>query len=130
MKIIYSMKLFLVIFLLTSISAYSEETSSRAPIGDWVTEKPHSSGAIITVQMKIEENHKFSGSALVNGTVNWTFSGDWEVSGNELTYTYRESSKPLPANYKDTDIIISVNDSSYHYKSKLSGEINTYTRIK
>ncbi len=129
MKRIFTQVVLFIIAILAPVSVYSGETYTTVPIGRWVIEKPHPSGAMITVQMQIGEDHHFSGSMLVNGAVNWTFAGDWEMSGNEITYTYRESSKPLPENYKDTDVIISIDETSYSYTSKLSGETNTYTRV-
>lgn len=130
MKILTSLRLLLVVFMLTSASVYSGDAPSIAPIGDWEVEKLHASGAIIKVQMKIEEGGLFSGFLLVNGDVNWEFSGDWKMSGDELTYTYTKSSKPLPKNYKDTDVILSISELSFDYESKLTGEKNTYTRVK
>jgi hypothetical protein len=130
MKNILPLMILVSMLFLTPLATYAEENIVKAPIGEWVIEKKHSSGAVIKVKMNIEDSHKFSGVMLINENVNWTYSGIWELSGNEFTYTYQKSSKQLPENYSDTDIILSVDHTSYKYKSKLSGETGTYTRTK
>ena len=129
MKSMKSTTLFLTAFFLFANITYSVAETNIAPIGEWAIEKKHSSGATIRVEMSITENNIFSGVMLVNGVTNWTYGGIWELNNNEFIYTYKESSKPLPENYQDTDVIISVTKEKYVSKSKLSGEINTYHKI-
>lgn len=130
MKAVYLLKLVLVSFLFASHSGYATQDEVSAPIGSWVIEKPHPSGAMIKIDMTIKENHEFSGVMRSNGVVAWEFSGSWIFSGNEMTYTYIESSRPLPANFKDTDVVLVVNDLVYKNVSKLTGNTNIYTRVK
>lgn len=120
----------IVIFGLFSNAVYCDVQSSSAPIGRWEIEKKHSSGATIKIEMEITVDNKFSGVMFINGVANWAYGGTWSLSNNEFTYIYTESSKPLPEDYHDTDIIISISEKEYTYKSKLSGEVNTYHRMK
>lgn len=119
-----------VIVVLFSNAACREGDSSGAPIGMWEIEKKQPSGEIVRIEMEIKPDNRFSGVMFVDGVTNWTYGGTWSLDNDELTYNYTESSKPLPENSDDTDIIISVSEDEYTFKSKLSGEVNTYNRMK
>lgn len=114
--------------LFISISVFAQVNKVKAPIGNWAIEKTHPTGAIIKVQMEIRDDNTFNGVVLVNDAVNWSYGGIWKLNGNEFTYIYKESSKPIPENYEDVDVVLSVDGNNYTYKSKLSGEVRTYKR--
>lgn len=119
-----------VIVVLFSNAACREGEIDGAPIGMWEIEKKNPSGEIVRIEMEIAPDNRFSGVMLVDGVTTWTYGGTWSLDNDEFTYIYTESSKPLPANSDDTDIIISISENEYTFKSKLSGEVNTYHRMK
>jgi len=130
MKIRNLLTYFLVIFSLFSNTACREGEPGNAPIGKWEIEKKAPTGEIIRIEMDIKPDNMFSGVMLVDGVSTWTYGGTWSLNNNEFTYVYTESSKPLPDNSDDTDIILSISEDEYTYKSKLTGEVNTYHRMK
>lgn len=130
MKLRNLLTYFVVIFGLFSNTAYCAAESIRAPIGKWETAVKDSSGAIIKVEMEIKADHTFHGLAYKDGIPYWTYGGRWSLDNNEFTSIYTESSQPLPENYRDTDILISVGENEYTYKSTINSKVNTYHRMK
>ena len=123
------------IFALSIVVSYSSaclsgDLSFDRLVGKWYSEKPHPSGALISADLEIKPDHTFSGSAAVNGNVVWQYDGTVTLDGNNLTWKYVHSSKPMPPNATDTDIIISINSDSYSYKAGLGGEVNSYQKVK
>jgi hypothetical protein len=131
MKTITLLVLPLILFLSFASSAgvSVESKNYRAPIGEWVIEEEQS-GSTVRVRMTITNDHRFSGVSFVDEVLSWTYSGVWKMSGDEFTYIYKESSIPLPENFEDTDIIISVDDFSFKSQSKMKGSIFTYIRVR
>lgn len=120
------------ILIVFTNAALSAEITYSGLVGKWQAEKPYPSGAIVTVELEITSDNTFRGIAFVNGVPNsiWTYNGTLQLKGNELTWSYLKSSRPMPLNYQDVDLILSIEDQKYTYKSKLSGEIGSYDRIK
>ena len=118
------------IALIVSLPITAQDLLIKAPIGKWYIETMHPSGAKFQVEMEIKDDKTFNGILSINEVKSWVYSGTWELNGNEFTYIYLESSKELPAGYKDVDYILKVDDKQYHYKSKLTGEENIYLRVK
>ena len=88
-------------------------------------------GATMTTELQLLPNMKFIGSSSVEGRSFWTFSGTWEVHGDELTWHYENSSRPLPESAKnDVDRIVSADDASLVLISKLNGKQHVYSRSK
>ncbi|MGB5340082.1 MAG: hypothetical protein WBO06_13425 [Gammaproteobacteria bacterium] len=119
-----------VVFVLFGNTACREDEIASAPIGKWQIEEKQASGELVRVEMEIKPENKFSGVMFVNGVPAWTYSGIWKLKNDELTYIYTESSKPLPDNSDDTDIVLSISENEYTFKSKLTGEMSTYRRMK
>jgi hypothetical protein len=118
------------ILIVFTNAALSAEITYSGLVGKWRAEKPHPSGAIVAVELEITSDNTFRGIAFVNGVPNWTYNGTLQLRGNELTWSYLKSSRPMPPNYQDVDLILSIEDQKYTYRSKLSGEISSYDRIK
>jgi hypothetical protein len=109
---------------------FADDIDFSALVGKWRAEKPHSSGAVVAVELEIKTDKTFSGIALINDVPKWTYDGTLVLKGNELTWTYLNSSKPMPPDYQDVDKILSIGKDKFTYKSSVSGEINSYARIK
>ena len=130
MKAIFFKVTWVVFILLFSQLTSAADITYESLVGKWKAEKSHPSGAMIVVQLEMTSDHNFSGVASTNGNPIWTYDGTYTLKGNELTWTYLNSSTPMPPNMQDTDVILSVDDQIYTYKSKLSGETGSYNRIK
>jgi hypothetical protein len=116
--------------VLYSSAILSEEIAFPALIGKWHSEKPHSSGAMVSNDLTINQDQTFSGMASISGKAIWQYDGTVDLQGNQLTWRYLHSSIALPPDYTDTDTIISADSNSYTYKSEKSGETNSYQKIK
>jgi hypothetical protein len=117
------------LLLFTNLTFSSEITYERL-VGTWKKESTFASGAKMVFQYEMKADHTFSGTASKNGAVIWTFDGKCELKGNELIWTYLHSSEAMPQDYHDTDLILSIEDNSYSYKSMLSGNTGIYERVK
>lgn len=121
------------IFIIFAIFApnlvYAEDVSFESLLGKWRTNKTHSSGALITVEVELKPNKEFYATAYINGVASGRFNGVFALKGNELIWTYLDSSIPIPVNYKDTDVILSIEKDKYTYRSTLTGETGWYERI-
>ena len=85
----------------------------------------------MTTELTLTPNMKFSGSSSAEGRVFWTFSGTWEVKGDEVIWHYEASSRPLPDSAKiDSDRIVSVDRATLVLTSNISGREHVYTRVK
>jgi hypothetical protein len=100
-------------------------------VGKWSVSAPTANGGTMTTELVLMPNTKFSGSSSVEGRTFWTFSGTWEVKGDEVAWHYENSSRPLPESAKDdVDRIISVDGATLVLISKLSGKQHIYSRAK
>ena len=112
-------------------SAQAADINAFSLVGKWSLSAPMPNGGTVTTELTLMPNMKFSGSSSVEGRSFWTFSGTWEVNGDELTWHYENSSRPLPeAAKKDVDRIVSADDVSLVLISKLNGKQHVYSRSK
>jgi len=109
--------------------AQSATDAAIAMVGKWSATDTMSSGAGLAMDLAMTQSMKFSGSAKMHGKEFWTFSGTWEIQGNEITWHYDKSSRALAdAAKNDTDEIISVDTEKMVLQSKLTGQRRTYLR--
>ncbi len=88
-------------------------------------------GSTMLVELALTQNSKFTGSSAIDGKVFWTYSGTWEVKGDQLIWHYENSSRPLPETAKaDTDDIVVLDAKKMVLVSRLSGKQNVFLRIK
>ena len=121
------------IAILFSVSAWAgsnAQKTTKAPVGEWVYESTRSTGDVVTARMTVTADGKFSGIRTLNGRLEWTYSGVWRIAGNEFTYVFQESENQLPANFEDTDIILSITEFSAKFQAKSTGEIITFMRVR
>jgi hypothetical protein len=110
--------------------ASAARISYKNLVGTWTLQRLLPSGELMAVRLEITPDHTFSGTITTNGAVTWTYSGTFTLKGNQLTWTYVESTKPLPPNFQDTDLILSVKADSFSYSSTSSSETGVYDRVK
>jgi hypothetical protein len=113
------------------LGAQAGDFTAFSLVGKWSVSAPMPNGGTLTTELMLTPNMKFSGSSSVDGPSFWTFSGTWEVKGDEVTWHYENSSRPLPESAKDdVDRIVSVDGATLVLISKLSGKQHIYSRAK
>jgi hypothetical protein len=117
------------LFLFAQLSSAAEITFGKL-VGKWTSERLQPSGDTIAVQLEITSDHIFSGIVFENRIPVWTYAGTCELNGNELTWTYLQSTRPLEPNTQDTDVIQTIDARKFTYTSKLSGEPGSYDRVQ
>ncbi len=128
MRSLFVLLLCLAFVALTS-HAQSGTDAAIAMVGKWSATESKSNGAGAAMNISMTQSMKFSGSAKMDGKEFWTFSGTWEVQGNEITWHYDKSSRALADAAKtDTDEIISVDAEKMVLRSKVTGQRRTLLR--
>jgi hypothetical protein len=111
--------------------ARAADVNAFSLVGKWSISAPVPDGGTMITELTLTPNMKFTGSSSVGGRSFWTFSGTWEVKGDDLVWHYENSSRPLPESAKiDVDRIISVDDTTLVLRSKLNGKQYAYSRAK
>jgi hypothetical protein len=113
-------------------AAHSEESLSPAAFfGSWRATAQHPSGARIATSVQFKPNLQFSASATVNDAPFLQASGTWRVSGKTLEWHYIESSHPsIPKGLIDVDDIEGIGPQELRLKSRMSGRLTIYSRVK
>jgi hypothetical protein len=124
-----------VLFAAAGLCAYGyAETSSISPlalVGKWQVSEKMPNGQVMSTELALTQNMKFSGSAAVEGNRFWDYAGTWQIDGRSITWHYESSSRPLPDAAKtDIDDIVSVDSHSLVLVSRVSGKRHEYLRAK
>jgi hypothetical protein len=113
------------------VGAQTGAVSAFSLVGKWSVSAPMPNGGTMTTELTLAPNMTFSGSSSAEGRSFWTFSGTWEIKGDEVIWHYETSSRPLPESAKiDADRIVSVDGATLVLISKLSGKQYAYSRAK
>jgi hypothetical protein len=121
----------LILFCGATAASAQVDISPIALVGKWTSQSKHPNGAIITSDVVLTQNMRFSGSSTVDGRPFLQTGGTWSVSGSTLTWRYESSSGLMPApGTIDTDEIISVEASKLTLRSKLSGKQHEFVRSR
>jgi hypothetical protein len=117
---------------LLSFAQTAPGADSRALlIGTWSGSASRPDGVTITTVFELKGDGRFVGAAKVNGQPFWEFAGRWELTGRQLTWTYLESSRPLPEAAKvDIDELVSVDRDQLVLVNRRTGLRHTFTRAK
>jgi hypothetical protein len=119
------------LFASPAIGPAAAQTLCTALVGKWFGTATRPSGPTLATTFEVKNDATFQGSVDANGAPFWTFSGTWECKGRQLTWTYRESSRPLPDAAKvDTDEIMSVDTERLVLRSTLSGQNRSFSKMK
>lgn len=111
--------------------AQTATISPIALVGKWSGSEKMPDGNTVVVQLALTQSQKFTGASSVNGRIFWTYSGTWEVNGNQLTWRYETSSPVLPEAAKtDIDDIVALDAEKLVLSSRLSGKQNTFLRVR
>ena len=111
------------------VGAQTGDVNAFSLVGKWSVSAPMPNGGTMTTELTLTPNLKFSGLSRVEGRSFWTFSGTWEVKGDEVIRHYENSSRPLPESAKvDADRIVSVDGATLVLISKLNGKQYSYSR--
>lgn len=109
--------------------AQTSGISPLALVGKWHVSEKTANGKVMSTELTLTQNMKFSGSAAVEGDRFWDYAGTWQVDGRSITWQYESSSRPLPDAMKtDIDEIVSVDAQSLVLVSRASGKRHEYLR--
>ena len=131
MRTITLLAFLITLFFSTAASSGTSSTltPNGSPIGEWVIESTQLNGDEIKVRTTIASNFKFRGIKYINGKHNWSYAGTWSMSGQELTYVYRQSSIPSLVGLVDVDVVLQVDEFVFKVRAA-NGEVYTYIRLQ
>jgi len=99
--------------------------------GKWTASETLPNGAVMSMDLTLTPDMKFSGLAKVQGNDFWSYSGSWALTEHQLTWHYENSSRPLSEAMKtDIDDIVYVDGDRLVLNSRLSGKQHVYVRPK
>ena len=86
-------------------------------------------GQVMSTELVLTQNMRFSGSAAVAGNRFWEYAGSWKLDGRSITWHYESSSRPLPDAAKtDVDDIVSIDSRALVLTSRVSGKRHEFVR--
>jgi hypothetical protein len=130
------MRYFLLALLLTlspmqMSHADDRSVSAIALVGKWSGSETLPNGQTLSAILELTPNMRFNGTAAVQGSLIWEYSGTWELQGNQLVWHYERSSLILPDSAKtDVDDVVSVDAAKLVLMSHISGKQREFTRDK
>jgi hypothetical protein len=120
-------------------SADSPETPSApavviAPellLGQWTVKEQHPDAGEVVTLFSINPDSSFAGTMTVAGDVVWSYSGNWYLDGNLITWFYTRSTPPLMlVDETEVDEIISVDSEKLVYLSGKRDVLETLYRAR
>lgn len=86
-------------------------------------------GRTLEATLTFHADQRFSGQTQLDGQPFMRYAGTWQVDGNQLLWTYTESSIPLPESLRtDSDTILAVSAEHLELLSSRSGEVRVFSR--
>ncbi len=124
--------LLLVCFCVAAFAQTPTDATRRTPLlGTWSGAATRSDGVSIKTTVEFNFNGSFAGSAEVDGQPFWTYEGTWTLTGNDLTWTYVKSSRPIPNEARvDTDELIALDGNTLTLRSKRTGRVHNFNRAR
>ncbi len=124
---------FLIALILAPLlPAYAQqEVKPLSILGTWRITAQHPSGVAITSTVRFTQNMKFASSTTANDKPLMDATGTWGIEGNLLQWKYEYSSHPAIApGFLDTDEILNVTENEIRLKSKMSGKVQDWQRVR
>ncbi|MCC6075803.1 DUF4124 domain-containing protein [Pseudomonas sp. GCM10022188] len=97
--------------------------------GTWQSQGDKDGRSVLaTVTFKADQS--FAGKVQLDGQDFMTTEGQWRIDGDQLLWTYTQTSIPLPDSLKkDSDTILSASAEHLELQSALSGEVRLFSRV-
>lgn len=120
-----------------ALTPAGEQAESRPPSfpveslhGRWTVKEQHpESGEVVTL-FSVNGDSTFAGTMTVAGEVVWTYSGNWYLDGNHITWVYNESTPPLmQVNEAEVDEILTIDEEKLTYHSGTRDVVETLYRV-
>jgi hypothetical protein len=86
--------------------------------GEWMVKEQHPDAGEVVTLFSVNPDSSFAGTMTVAGNVVWSYSGNWYLDGNLITWFYTESTPPLMlVDETEVDEIIAVDSEKLVYLS-------------
>lgn len=109
----------------------AQEPKPLAMLGTWRITAQHPSGVAITATATFTQSGRFTSLSTANDKPLMETAGTWALEGNTLVWKYERSSHPsVSPGFTDTDEVLSVSDTRLVLKSKLSGRVQEWYRVR
>jgi hypothetical protein len=97
--------------------------------GQWTVKEQHPDAGEVITLFSINPDSSFAGTMTVAGNVVWSYSGNWYLDGNLITWFYTESTPPLMlVDETEVDEIIAVDSEKLVYRSGKRDVVETLYR--
>jgi hypothetical protein len=99
--------------------------------GEWTVKEQHPDAGEVVTLFSINPDNSFAGTMTVAGNVVWSYSGNWYLDGNLITWFYTLSTPPLMlADETEVDEIVSVDSEKLVYRSGKRDVLETLYRAR
>ena len=97
--------------------------------GEWTVKEEHPEAGEVVTLFSINNDSSFAGTMTVAGNVVWSYSGNWYLDGNLITWFYTQSTPSLMlADETEVDEIILVDSEKLTYRSGTRDVLETLYR--
>jgi len=97
--------------------------------GEWTVKEQHPEAGEVVTLFSINSDSSFAGTMTVAGNVVWSYSGNWYLDGNQITWFYTQSTPPLMlVDETEVDEIIVVDNEKLTYRSGKRDVLETLYR--
>jgi hypothetical protein len=97
--------------------------------GEWIVKEQHPDAGEVVTLFSINPDSTFAGTMTVAGNVVWSYSGNWYLDGNLITWFYTQSTPPLMlVDETEVDEIITVDSEKLVYRSGKRDVLETLYR--
>jgi len=97
--------------------------------GQWTVKEQHPDAGEVITLFSINPDSSFAGTMSVAGNVVWSYSGNWYLDGNLITWFYTQSTPPLMlVDETEVDEIITVDSEKLVYRSGKRDVLETLYR--
>jgi hypothetical protein len=98
--------------------------------GQWTVKEQHPDAGEVVTLFSINPDSSFAGTMTVAGNVVWSYSGNWYLDGNLITWFYTQSTPPLMlVDETEVDEIITVDSDKLVYRSGKRDVLETLYRV-
>lgn len=99
--------------------------------GEWTVKEQHPDAGEVVTLFSINPDSSFAGTMTVAGNVVWSYSGNWYLDGNLITWFYTLSEPPLMmADETEVDEIVAVDSEKLIYRSGKRDVVETLYRAR
>ena len=97
--------------------------------GQWTVKEQHPDAGEVITLFSINPDSSFAGTMTVAGNVVWSYSGNWYLDGNLITWFYTQSTPPLMlVDETEVDEIITIDSEKLTYRSGKRDVVETLYR--